>query len=55
MEINELNLLVSFFRCLCGESWGLTLGNPCMQSPYVVVIVCKGMNEIHSRSDNDRV
>ena len=20
-------------RSLCGESWGLTLGNPCMQSP----------------------
>lgn len=19
-------------RCLCGGSWGLTLGNPCMQS-----------------------
>ena len=27
---------VDFFsficRCLCGEGWGLTLGNPCMQS-----------------------
>jgi len=23
---------------LCGGRWGLTLGNPCMQSPQVVVI-----------------
>lgn len=23
----------SLSRCHCGGSWGLTLGNPCMQSP----------------------
>ena len=42
-------------RCLYGESWGLTLDNPCKNSSQSVEIRVKAITVIYSGSDNERV